>query len=360
MQNQKTKIIVGLSGGVDSSAALILLKEQGFEPLGVTLKLPVWSHPQNLCRDNICCTPESLAIAQEVCHKLKVPYFIVDAQSEFQKYVLDYFLKELKNGRTPNPCLICNHALKFKYLLQLAQKCHIPYVASGHYARVRFNKKTGVFELLKGKDQKKDQSYFLSSLTQNQLAHLILPLGTVKKQEVYKLVKDKGFHYFEKKKESQNFCFVSNQSLPLFLKESLGLQPGPIIDTQGKVLGFHQGLYLYTIGQRKGINLPQGPYYVQTRDLKTNTLIVTKKKKDLLKKEIILTPYHFISEKIPQKKIKVQASIRYRQKLSSATLFPPRNKKIKIIFAKPQFAVTPGQFCVFYQREKCLGNGVIV
>ncbi|NMB92302.1 MAG: tRNA 2-thiouridine(34) synthase MnmA [Parcubacteria group bacterium] len=360
MQTNTKKVVVGMSGGIDSSVALILLKKQGWEPIGVTLKLPAWQNKNNTCRDNVCCTPESIKIAREICRKLNIPYFVIDAQKEFQKAVVNYFVKELKKYHTPNPCVICNRNLKFKLLLDAAKKFRAPSVATGHYARIYLNKKTGLYELLKGKDKIKDQSYSLSDLSQKELKHLILPLGNYQKQEVYQLAKKYGCKYFTKKKESQNFCFVSNKALPEFIKQKLGINKGLIKDLKGNVLGEHQGLYFYTIGQRKGLKLSGGPYYVTGFEIKNNVLLVSKNKKDLLEKEIFLAPYHFISGKIPQKKIKVQARIRYRQPLSAAILYPPRNKKIKIVFAKPPMAVTPGQFCVFYSRNTCLGNGIII
>lgn len=354
-----------MSGGVDSSVALILLKKQGFEPIGVTLKLPAWENKINTHCNNICCAPESIKIAEAICKKLQVPYFVIDAQKEFQKKVIDYFVKELKKYRTPNPCIVCNRQLKFKLLLEVAKKIQAKYIATGHYARVRLNKKTNLYELLTGKDKNKDQSYSLSSLNQKQLAHIILPLGNYQKKEVYQIAKKEGFLYFEKKKESQNFCFVSNKALPMFITENIGKKSGKIIDTNGKILGQHPGLYFYTIGQRKGLNLPRGPYYVKGFNISKNILIVTKNKKELLQKEVWIANYHFISGQIPKKKIEVKARIRYRQKLTSASLFPPKQGKARIVFDKLQKAVTPGQFCVFYlpaqagQKDICLGNGVI-
>jgi len=372
-----------MSGGVDSSVALILLKKQGFEPIGVTLKLPIWKSKLNACRNNVYCTPESITIAQKICQKLKVPYFVIDAQKEFQKAVIDYFVKELKKYHTPNPCLICNRNLKFQLLIKLAEKMKIPYVATGHYAKVKFNKKTGLYELLKGRDKNKDQSYSLSFLTQKQLKYLILPLGNYTKTEVYQLAKKEGFPFFEKIKQSQNFCFVSNKALPLFIQKEIGERPGKIIDTKGNILGQHRGLYFYTIGQRKGLGLSGGPafaaysaeaaasaakagkamagrpYYVKSFDVGKNTLIVTKNKKDLYKKEVMLSPLNFISGKVNKKSIKVSAKIRYRSKAASATLYLLDKNKVKIVFKKPQKAITLGQFCVFYQGLKCLGAGII-
>ncbi len=354
-----TKVVVAMSGGVDSSVALILLKKQGFEPIGVTLKLPVWGKKVNACRDNVCCTPESIKIAKTICKKLQVPYSMVNAQKEFKKEVINYFVKELKKYRTPNPCVICNRNLKFQLLIKLAEKMKIPYVATGHYVRIKFNKKIGLYELLKGKDKNKDQSYSLSFLTQEQLKHIILPLGNYTKAEVYKIAKKEGFPFFEKIKQSQNFCFVSNKALPLFIQKEIGENPGPIMDIKGSVLGQHQGLYFYTLGQRKGIKLSGGPYFVVGWDKIKNSLFITKNKKTLYKKELFVFPYHLISGKRITKPIHAQVKTRYQQKLSQAYLIPEK-RKLKIILKKNIFAPCPGQFAVFYQKDKCLGGGRII
>lgn len=353
------KIVVGMSGGIDSSVSLILLKKQGWNPIGVTLKLPIWENKINACRHNICCTPESIKIAKIICKKLQVPYFIADAQKEFKKEVINYFLKELKKYHTPNPCIICNRNLKFQLLIKLANKMKIHYVATGHYAKVKFNKKTDLYELLKGKDKNKDQSYSLSFLTQGQLKHIILPLGNYTKAEVYKIAKKEGFSFFEKIKQSQNFCFVSNKSLPLFIKEEIGENPGPLMDMKGKILGKHQGLYFYTIGQRKGIKLSGGPYFVAGWDKKKNNLLITKNKKTLFKKELSVYPYHLISGKKITRPINAQVRTRYQQKLSQACLIPEK-RKLRIILKKNIFAPCPGQFAVFYQKDECLGGGKII
>lgn len=358
MVKKAKKIVVGMSGGIDSSAALILLKKQKFDPIGVSLKFAVWKNRKNLLRENICCSLKSLKIAKKVCQKLNVPHFIFDVSEKFEKEVINYFVSELKNYRTPNPCIICNRYLKFKKLFQWAKKHGIKYVATGHYARIRQNPKTKKYELLRAKDKNKDQTYSLSFLPQKWLKNIIFPLGNYTKKEVYQIVKKERFNFLVKKKQSQDFCFVAGKSLQYFLEAKIGRKAGLIMDLEGNILGKHQGLHFYTIGQRKGIKLPGGPYFVAGFDISRNVLKVTKNLKDLYRKEIFLSPYHFISGETPQKKIRVKAKIRYRQSLAEATLIPLRNK-LKVIFDSPQKSPTPGQFCVFYQNDVCLGGGII-
>ena len=355
--NQQKQILVGMSGGVDSSMALLLLKKQGWQPIGVSLKYAVWKDKNNLLRENVCCSAESFKIAKKICEKLGVPHYISDVSKEFKKEVIDYFLKELKNNRTPNPCIICNRYLKFKKLFEWAKKHNIKYVATGHYAGIKKNLKTGKYQLLKVKD--KDQTYSLCLLPQRWLRYIVFPLENYTKKEVYRIAKKHGFEFFLKTKQSQDFCFVANKSIHCFLEKEIGIKQGLIKDTENNILGKHQGLYFYTIGQRKGIKLPNGPYFVSKLDVSKNVLIVTKKKKELYQKEIFLSSCHFVSGVFPLNKIRVKAKIRYQQALVSAVLFPLSKNRAKLIFDKPQRAVTPGQFAVFYQKNVCLGGGRI-
>lgn len=371
IKTKKGEIVVGMSGGVDSSMTLVLLKKQGWQPIGVSLKFAVWKDKNNLWRENICCSTESFKIARSVCKKLKVPYYIFDVSKGFKKKVIDYFLFELKNNRTPNPCVICNRYLKFLRLFEWAKRHKIKYVATGHYARIREDTKTGKYELLRAKDKKRDQTYSLCFLPQKWLKYLIFPLGDYLKEEIFQLAKKHGFDFFLKRKQSQDFCFVSNKSMKCFLEKEVGRKIGLIKNIEGKILGEHQGLHFYTIGQRKGIKLPGGPYYVVRFDVSENILMVSKKKgrDKFSQKEILLSPYHLISEIPLKKKIRVKAKIRSQQPLSSATLFPAQGNIIKLIFDKPQRAITPGQYAVFYlpaktkeqinQKYICLGGGRI-
>lgn len=352
------KVVVGMSGGVDSSVALMLLIKEGFEPVGVSLKYDVWDDSSNTLRENICCSEESFEIAKHICDKFGVKHHVVDAKKEFKKEVVDYFTSELKKKRTPNPCVICNRTLKFKELFDFANKNNAKYVATGHYADIK--EADGYYGLFKGKDKNKDQTYTLSFLKSKDLGKILLPLGNYTKKETMNIAKKEGFEFYEKRKESQDFCYIGEKAMKSFLEKEIGIQPGKIKDTQGNEIGEHNGLHFYTIGQRKGLDLENGPYYVTDMDVDENILIVTKlpKAPELFKKEMELSPYNLL---IPDFKdpIEVEAKVRYRQESSPAKICPPKNGKIKIEFASPQRAVTPGQFVVFYKDQQCLGAGAI-
>ncbi|MFA5360422.1 MAG: tRNA 2-thiouridine(34) synthase MnmA [Candidatus Paceibacterota bacterium] len=354
------KIVVGMSGGVDSSAALILLKQEGWQPIGLSLELPIWEDKTNFSKANArLVKKQSLEVAAKVCKKLGIPHHIVDAKKDFKKQVVGYFINEWKNLRTPNPCVICNPNFKFKQLIAWAKKHKIEYIATGHYARLKFNSKTKQYELLKAEDKNKDQTYNLCFLPQKWLKHIIFPLGDYSKKEIYQIAKKQGLKFFSKIEESKDFCFIAGQSLCPFLEQKIGKKQGLIIDTQKNILSQHQGLHFFTIGQRKGIKLSGGPYFVVGFDKKKNALLVSKNKKDLFKKEIFVFPHHFISGKKLSKPFKAQVSIRYQQKPASAIIIPEK-RKLKIVFSKPVFAPCPGQFAVFYQKDKCLGGGKII
>ncbi len=355
----KGKIVVGMSGGVDSSMTLVLLKEQGWDPIGVSLKYAVWQDKDNALRENVCCSTDSFKIAKDVCKKVGVPHHIVDVSKKFQKNVIEYFLQELRDKKTPNPCIVCNRRLKFKELFAWAKKNGIKYVATGHYARIKENKKTGKHELRRAKDKNKDQTYSLSFLSQAQLKKIVLPLGKYTKKEIYTLAKKKGFDVFEKEKQSQDFCFVAGNSLSCFLEKEIGSKKGEIKNLNGEFLGEHRGLHFYTTGQRKGLGIPNGPYFVIGRDVEKNELIVSRSQKDLLAKSAVLSPCNFNLGK-PRKGMNVRVKIRSHHKLAKAKLSISKNGKVKIVFEKNQKSITPGQFAVFYDREICLGGGRIV
>src|SRR3989344_2778369 len=359
---RKTKVIVGMSGGVDSSVALMLLKKQGYEPIGVSLKYASWENKKNLLKENVCCSKESFEIAGNICRKFNAPHYIIDCSSEFKNEVIGYFASLLKEKKTPSPCLICNRDLKFKKLFEAAEKFKAKYVATGHYARKKLNLKTGETELSKAKDKNKDQSYFLCLLNQEQLKKLIFPIGDYTKEQVYGMAKKNGFDFFLKRKQSQNLCFVSAKSIPHYLKDEIGFEPGFIRDKENYTLGEHRGLHFYTVGQRKRIGLAGGPWWGVGFDKRNNTLIVSHDPEDpiLYQKAMMLSNVHLTSEKSLNKPIKVRAKIRYAQNLAPATLFPAKNNISRLVFKKPQRAVTAGQWAVFYKREACLGGGIII
>jgi len=358
-KKESRPIVVGMSGGVDSSMALVLLKEQGWNPVGVSLKYPVWEDPANCLRENVCCSKESFQIAASVCEKLGVPYHIFDVSREFKKEVIDYFLKRLRDHKTPNPCVMCNRHLKFKKLLEWAARHHIEHVATGHYARIRKNPKTRKFELLASRDTEKDQTYSLSFLSQDQLRHIVLPLGDHTKQEIYQMAGNHGFEIFLKRKQSQDFCFVSGNAMEPFLAKEIGRKEGEVRDDAGDAIGKHQGLHFYTVGQRKGLGFSGGPFFVIGSDVRNNVLKVTRDEKKLLSREVFLSPCNFFSG-MPKRSVRVKAKIRYRQAAAPGVLRPLPGNRAKIVFDKPQRAVTPGQFAVFYQRNVCLGAGEIL
>lgn len=354
----KPKVVLGMSGGVDSSVSLILLKKQGFEPIGVSLRYAHWESPKNIYKENICCSQESFRIAKLVCDHYRVPYYILDCALEFEERIIGYFLDLVSKNKTPNPCLICNRFLKFGKLIEFADKIGAQFVATGHYAKIRQNKETKKFELLKPKDKERDQTYFLAYLTQRHLKRIIFPLEDLTKKEVYQIARKEGFSFFEKRKQSQDLCFVSNKSLREFLKEKFGIKKGEIRDINGEILGYHQGLHFYTLGQRKGFGLSGGPWYVVGFDRKKNILYLSRRKENLKQKKVVLEKINFISGERPSQKIKVMAKTRYRQPLRPATLIFLGRKKAILEFQTSVFGITPGQWAVFYQRNICLGGGI--
>ena len=369
-KKKKQKIVVAMSGGVDSSVSAALLKSQGFDVVGVMMKF--WKDGSD--GKNRCCSVESEKLARLVANKIGIPFYVVNAEKDFKKKVVDYFLKEYKAGRTPNPCVVCNKEIKFGLLVEKALKMGADFVATGHYAKVslgneifsRLNPSADgahssqknllprLAKLLRGADKEKDQSYFLWQLNQKQLSHVLFPVGNYTKPEVRKLAKKFDLPTAETP-ESQEVCFVQN-STSEFLKKYLKLKPGKIIDLNKKVLGNHNGLHFYTIGQRRGLEIPQGPWFVIEKNTKNNTLIVSKNQKDLLKKEFIAKNLNWI---LPQKlPINAQVKIRYKSVFAKAKI-AKHNKEIKIIFEKPQKAITTGQSAVFYKGEQLLGGGII-
>jgi len=344
MRNKK--VIIAMSGGVDSSVAAALLKGAGFDLTGVFMKLIDAPRFKNGERT-----------ARKVAKVLQIPFLILDLRREFKKKIIDYFLKECKEGRTPNPCVVCNRKMKFDLLLRKTPKLKADFVATGHYIRLKM-KEAKPISLYKGKDKEKDQSYFLWQLRQTQLKRILFPIGQYTKKEVRLLAK-KFKLLVSDFSESQEICFVPKETNS-FLKKHLKTKPGPTKDPEGNRLGKHQGLWFYTIGQRKGIGLPGGPYYVLEKDTKKNLLVVTKNEKDLLKKELIVKKVNWISGKEPKLPLKAVAKIRYRHVGASVVIAKIlRSTSYILKFTRPQRAITPGQSVVFYKGEELVGGGII-
>lgn len=343
------KVVVAMSGGVDSAFAAFLMKRAGFEVEGVFMRL--WSESGK--EGEIL---ENQKRAQKAAKKIGIPFTIVDLQKEFKREVVNYFLKEASAGQTPNPCVICNKKIKFGFLLKKALVFEADYLATGHYVKKRKTKEG--YKLFRAKDKNKDQSYFLWMLNQEQLTRLLFPLGNYRKKQVRELSRKQGLPTMNAP-ESHEICFIKNDVAGFFSKY-LKARLGRIIDKKGKEVGRHQGLFLYTIGQRKGLQLNGGPYYVLSKDAKRNLLIVTKNEKDLKKKETTVGQTSWISGKTPKLPLRVKTKIRYRQDMVSATIEKKAGKKsYRLVFKKSPRAVTPGQSAVFYREEEMLGGGII-
>ncbi len=324
-----------MSGGVDSSVAASILKREGFLVEGVFFRF----FKNKKAEESV----------KEVAKNLKVDLFIVDAEKDFQKDVVYPFLKILRKGKTPNPCVLCNREVKFSKLFLRMQKRKADYISTGHYVRILRGKENEI-KILRGKDRKKDQSYFLWNIKKSFLPKIIFPLGELKKENVKKEAKKLGIYV--PKKESQEICFAK-EGLSKFLEKNNFFSPGDVLCYEtGEVLGRHKGLFYYTTGQRKGISLPGGPYYVLKKDIKRNVLVVTKNEKNLFAKELFYEKANFFSDvSFP---FQAEVKIRYASKLARATV-----EEKKVVFASLEKAITSGQSVVFYKNDELLGGGVI-
>lgn len=338
------KVVIAMSGGVDSSVAAALLKESGFQVIGIFMKF--WKDGSD--GKNRCCSIESETRARQVCAKLDIPFYVYNLEKEFKKEVVDYFLNSIKIGITPNPCVVCNKEIKFGLLIKRALSLGADYLATGHYCRI----KNG---LIRGKDKEKDQSYFLWQLNEKQLNRVIFPVGGYTKAEVRKLAKSFKLVTAETP-ESQEVCFIENKTED-FLEKYIGKKTGNILDKNKKIIGTHDGAWFYTIGQRKGIKLANGPYYVISKNRKKNQLVVSKDEKDLLTKIFFAEKLNIIDSDVGNK-FSCKIKIRYRSKLISADV-EIKGKKAEIVCDKPQRAITPGQSVVFYKGERLIGGGII-
>lgn len=357
-EQRKTRVVVGLSGGVDSSTAAALLLEQGYEVIGITLKL--WPQDCVARAEDKCCGPQAVADARAVCHRLGIPFYLVDEAEEFRQQVIRYFAEEYKAGRTPNPCVLCNEKLKFGTLLERARKLGAAYVATGHYARLEHDPVTGRHLLKRGRDPRRDQSYFLFSLRQEQLAHSLFPLGELLKTETREAARARALKTAHKE-ESMEICFVPDNDYGGFLKQAGLVAPhrGEVVDRAGRVLGHHEGIEFYTVGQRRGLRLvAPGPWYVVDLDPERNRVVVGSAP-ELLRDEFRLERCNWIPFAEPPPEFEATAKIRYNHPGTPATITPLPGGGARVKLHEPQRAVTPGQACVFYDGDLVLGGGWI-
>jgi tRNA-specific 2-thiouridylase len=356
---KSTTIVVGMSGGVDSSVTALLLQQQGFDVVGVFMKN--WEADDE---DEYCSAAQDLADAQAVCAKLQIPLHTVNFSQAYWDRVFQYFLHESQAGRTPNPDVLCNKEIKFKAFLDYAQAHGASKIATGHYAHIL--ERDGQYQLIKGLDRAKDQSYFLHQLNQHQLAHAMFPLAKLTKAQVRDIAAEHRL-INHAKKDSTGICFIGERKFKQFLSEYLLAQPGPIMDTQQRVIGRHDGLMYYTIGQRQGLNIgglkhaSDAPWYVLQKDIDNNTLIVGQGANHpmLYTQGLIGKEFHWIAGQPPALPLVCNAKTRYRQPDQACQVAPMADGRYVIQFAEPQRAVTPGQFVVLYQASQCLGGGVI-
>lgn len=354
--NPRTRVAVAMSGGVDSSVAAALLIEEGYEVIGLMLRL--WSEP-GAEADNRCCTPDAMAQARRVAAILGIPFYALDAQQVFHDVVVQAFLTGYAQGITPNPCLTCNRLIRWGFLLQQAQAFNAQFLATGHYARLRRDAQ-GRIELQRAVDREKDQSYVLHVLTQEQLRQTLLPLGALTKPQVRELAKRFNLPVAERP-DSQDLCFLGGKDYRPFLLRHAPelLRPGPIYNRQGTLLGQHQGLAFYTIGQRKGLGLSAPhPLYVIEKDLSANALIVGQAE-ELGEREMTVAAINWIRGEPPAAPFQAEVKIRYTARPSPALVTPLGRHQAHLTFTQPQRDITPGQAAVFYQDELCLGGGII-
>lgn len=352
------KVVVAMSGGVDSSVAALLLKEQGYDVVGITLRL--W--PKELCgshNERSCCSLESIEDARAVANQLGIPYYVLNAEDDFSRDVIDYFCAEYSKGRTPNPCIACNQKIKFGTLLAKAKSLGADYIATGHYAQVDYDPKSGCYFIKEGKDKTKDQSYVLFNLSQEQLKNTLLPLGEYAKSEVREIARSNYLRVSEKP-DSQEICFVLNGDYRDFIKEKIGsITPGKIVDAEGRNLGEHKGVAFYTVGQRKGLGIATGrPLYVIQIDAEKNSIILGDGE-DVKRRELFASGVSWMAISGIDEYVRAQAKIRYNHKKANCQIIPLFEDKVKAIFDEPQHAITPGQAVVFYLGEKVLGGGWI-
>lgn len=349
------RALIAMSGGVDSSVAALLMKESGYDCIGVTMKL-YENEDIGIAREKTCCSLDDIEDARMVAYKIGIPYYVVNFKADFKKRVIDKFVESYLQGRTPNPCIDCNRYLKFEHLYQKAKELECDVIVTGHYSRIV--QKESCYQLMRGVDETKDQSYVLYSLTQEQLAHTRFPLGELTKEQVREIAEDRGF-INSSKRDSQDICFIPDGNYKRFMEETYQVKigPGEFIDRTGKVLGHHQGYYGYTVGQRKGLGIAAAtPYYV-VDILPEKNQVILGNSEELFQRSLLAEEVNWIER--PEREQEIQAKVRYRQKAQTARVKCLEGNRIRVDFAEPQRAITRGQAVVLYQGERVLGGGTI-
>lgn len=351
------KVVIGMSGGVDSSVAAYLLKKKGYDVIGVTMQ--VWQDDEYYKEmESGCCSLTAVDDARMVAYDIGIPYYVMDFKHVFKKNVIDYFIREYMSGRTPNPCIACNKFIKFDELLKKAIDIGADYIATGHYATVdRINSR---YVLRKSKDEKKDQTYALYGLNQFQLAHTLMPCGEYKKSEIREIAKKIGLAVHDKR-DSEEICFIPDNDHGSYINRQLKgrIKTGNFVDKYGNVLGRHRGIVYYTIGQRKGLGISFGtPMYVIDINPFKNEVVLGSNE-DLFKDEFVVKDINFMPFEILNKNLDVQCKIRYSAKPQEALISPYKNGRVKVKFKDLQRAITRGQSAVFYQKDIMIGGGTI-
>ena len=362
MENQtetiKNSALIAMSGGVDSSVAAMLMKREGFTCEGCTMRL----YENDMIGEDIfgtCCSKKDTDDARAVCERIGIPYHILHYEQEFTEKVILPFCESYMHGRTPNPCVDCNRYMKFDTLYRKAESLGLHYIVTGHYARVK--EENGHFYLMKGKDANKDQSYVLHDLMEAQLAHTRFPLGEYTKDEIRELAREHGFVTAEKK-ESQDICFVPDGDYAAMIRRFTNTEfpPGDIIDTAGKVIGRHNGIINYTIGQRRGLGVAsEKRLYVSKIDV-THNVVVLADESEIFSREVFVEDFHWITGEAPTGEIRCKAKLRYRMKEQPCVLTRTEDDRARLFFDEPQRAATPGQSAVFYDGDYVLGGGIII